>query len=57
MPLREGRSPDVINANIAELIKSGYRRDQAVAIAYKKAGKSKKKRKRGKRGRGKQKKG
>lgn len=40
MPLKEGSSQDVISTNIAELIKAGHPRDQAVAIAMKKAGKS-----------------
>ena len=46
MPLREGRSKVVISANIAELIRAGKPRDQAVSIAPSKAGKSRKKRKR-----------
>lgn len=41
MPLRKGNSKKIISANIAELIKSGKPKDQAVAIAYDKAGKSK----------------
>lgn len=40
MPLLEGSSEEVISANIKELIDAGHPRDQAVAIAYKKAGKS-----------------
>ena len=40
MPLQEGSSDAVISANIAELIRAGHPRDQAVAIAYKKAGRS-----------------
>lgn len=40
MPLLEGSSDDVISANIAELILAGHPRDQAVAIAYRKAGRS-----------------
>lgn len=49
MPLKKGSSQDVISANIRELIKSGRPREQAVAIAYDHAGKSKpKKKKRGK---------
>lgn len=40
MPLLDGSSDDVISANIAELIRAGHPRDQAVAIAYKKAGRS-----------------
>lgn len=42
MPLREGSSDEVISANIAELIRAGHPRDQAVAIAYRKAGRSRK---------------
>lgn len=40
MPLLEGSSDKVISANIAELIRAGHPRDQAVAIAYRKAGRS-----------------
>ena len=44
MPLRSGSSKAVISANIAELMRTGkYTRDQCIAIAYKKAGKSRKK--------------
>lgn len=43
MPLKKGSSKKVISENIAELIRSGRPKDQAVAIAMKKAGKSKKK--------------
>lgn len=38
MPLQSGRSQSTISENIAELIRAGHPRDQAVAIAYKKAG-------------------
>ena len=44
MPLKKGSSKKVISENIAELIRSGYKREQAVAIAYSNAKKSKKKR-------------
>ena len=37
MPLLEGDSDDVRQANIAELRRSGYPEDQAVAIAYSKS--------------------
>lgn len=43
MPLKKGRSKKVISSNIATEIRAGRPRDQAVAIAYSKAGKSKKK--------------
>lgn len=43
MPLKRGKSKSVISYNIAELIRSGRPRRQAVAIAYSKAGKAKKK--------------
>lgn len=43
MPLKKGSSQKVISANIAELIRSGRDRTQAVAIAFSEAGKSKKK--------------
>lgn len=41
MPLKEGSSQEVISENIAELIRSGKPKEQAAAIAYEKAGKSK----------------
>lgn len=40
MPLREGSSQEVISQNIREMINSGYPRDQAIAAAMEKAGKS-----------------
>jgi hypothetical protein len=43
MPLKAGKSKTVISSNIAELRRSGRPRDQAVAIAMDKAGRSKKK--------------
>lgn len=46
MPLKKGRSRAVISYNIAELIRSGRKRDQAAAIALRKAGKARRKRKR-----------
>lgn len=39
MPLLKGTSDKVISRNIAKLIKEGYSRSQATAIAYKEAGK------------------
>ena len=43
MPLLEGGTRGIIGKNIAELMKSGRKKDQAVAIALNKAGKSKEK--------------
>jgi hypothetical protein len=40
MPLLKGHSKDVIAENIAELRRAGHPEDQAIAIAYKVAGKS-----------------
>lgn len=42
MPLKSGSSDKVISENIRRLIKEGYPRRQAIAIAYRKAGKDKK---------------
>ncbi len=45
MPLKRGRSKDVISENIGELLNTKkFSKDQAVAIAYDKAGKKKKRR-------------
>ena len=41
--LKKGSSKETISSNIATEIKSGKSREQAVAIAYSEAGKSKKK--------------
>lgn len=43
MPLKKGKSPSVVSANIATEIKAGKPKAQAVAVALDKAGKSKKK--------------
>jgi hypothetical protein len=43
MPLKKGASKKTISFNIAELIRSGRPKKQAAAIAYDKAGKSRKK--------------
>lgn len=42
MPLKEGKSQDVISSNIRTEMEAGRPRDQAVAIALSKAGKKKK---------------
>lgn len=42
MPLKKGTDQEIIDANIAELIRSGYSQKQAVAIAYDFARKQKK---------------
>lgn len=41
MPLRNGNSNEVISQNIKELLRSGKSKNQAIAIALKKAGKTK----------------
>lgn len=42
MPLKEGSSQETISSNIRTLRHEGYPQKQAIAIAYKKAGKSRK---------------
>ena len=47
-PLKKGSSNIVISKNIAELMNSGHPQDQAIAIAYKEAGRSKNNKKKSK---------
>jgi hypothetical protein len=47
MPLKKGKSNAVVSSNIAEMIRSGHPKDQAVAAAMSNAGRSKRKPKKG----------
>ncbi len=51
MPLKKGRSKTIISANIAELIRAGHARDQAIAIAMREARKTRGKKRTIRRGR------
>jgi hypothetical protein len=42
MPLKKGRSSKIVSKNIRELVHAGHPQKQAVAIAMKTAGKSRK---------------
>ena len=43
MPLKKGKSKKIISENIGELQRSGYPRNQSIAIAYSEAKERKKK--------------
>jgi hypothetical protein len=50
VPLKKGSSQPTISQNIRKLIKEGYSRQQAAAIAYAQAGKTRKRKPTRKRG-------
>ncbi|MBP7074072.1 MAG: hypothetical protein KBA81_01650 [Rhabdochlamydiaceae bacterium] len=43
MPLKKGKSDEIVSENIRELMHAGHPQKQAIAIALKTAGKSRKK--------------
>lgn len=43
MPLKKGKSDEVVSENIEQLMDEGYKQDQAVAISLDKAGNAQKK--------------
>ncbi len=47
MPLKAGKSNEVIGQNISEMMKSGHPQDQAVAASMRKAGRKRKKKAKG----------
>ena len=42
-PLKKGKSKKIISQNISEMMHAGHPQKQSIAIAYKKAGRSRKK--------------
>lgn len=48
MPLKSGKSKEIISSNIREMVKAGHPQKQAVAAAYNKAGKGRSSKKKGK---------
>ncbi len=47
MPLKAGKSNEVVSGNISEMMHAGYPQDQAVAASMRKAGRKRKKKARG----------